>query len=87
MEQKEVFNPDMSRTLLPSGDEIPASVAARFYASPLYLHLLQDPFLYFNQHIERYTAEFVHNWRSDGRLRIPSAWNVSFGRFSVNCMN
>ena len=82
-----MFNPDMSKTLLPSGDEIPDSIAHVYHGSLLHLHLLQDPSAYFNQHIQRYTAKFVHNWRLDGRLRIPSAWSVSFGRVSINCMN
>ena len=83
-----MFTPDMSKTLLPSGDELPDAIARVFEGSPMQQRLFENPSLYFNQHIERYSAEFVHNWRKDGRLRIPSSWSVSFlGAFSRNYMN
>ena len=87
MQLKKVLEPDMSKTLIPSGDELPEAIARVFPGSSVQLHLLQNPSVHFNQHIRRYTAKFVHNWRLDGRLQIPSSWSVSFGRFSIDCIN
>jgi hypothetical protein len=87
MELKQVLDPDMSKTLVPSGDELPDALARLFRGSPLQLQWAQNPSLYFNREIWRYTADLEHLWGVGGRLRLPSSWSVSFAAPFINRIN
>jgi hypothetical protein len=87
MELKQVPDPDMSKALVPSGDELPDALARLFRGSPLQLQWAQNPSTHFNREIRKYTAELEHLWGEGGRLRLPSSWSVSFAALSINCIN